>query len=209
MTITTVLVLSLVPPIPTPNIIYQQQPQEALAQTNHNNKNNNNAFKLYENATYGINIQYPSNWTIEEGGDEDSDDDVTDVVSFFAPVENDSETVAPSLYISIDSVSSNRNENLNEYLTTTINDYNDSQDFKVIESSTNSSSLGGYPAYKLVYTDVDENNINYKDMEIGTIIGDKVYFVTYDAAEEEYSVYLPTIQKMIDSLKITTIISNS
>jgi hypothetical protein len=95
---------------------------------------------------------------------------------------------------------------LNEYLTTTINDYNDTQDFKVIESNTNSSILGGKPAYKLVFTDVDDDNNYYKSMEIGTIIGDKIYFVTYDAEgeEERYSDYLPTVQKMIDSLNITT-----
>jgi eukaryotic-like serine/threonine-protein kinase len=189
-------------PSTTTNIIIYRQQQEALAQSN-DDDNNNNTFKLYENITYGIKIEYPSNWTIEEEGDEDSDN-VIDVVSFFAPVRNNSETVTPSLYITIDNPPLNLIENLNEYLRTTINDYNDSQDFQVIESNTNSSTLGGYPAYKLVYTDVDEDNINYKDMEIGTIIGDKVYLVTYDAAEEEYSVYLPTVQKMIDSLKITT-----
>ena len=194
--------LSIALPSTTTNIIIYRQQQEALAQSN--DDDNNNTFKLYENITYGIKIEYPSNWTIEEEGDEDSDN-VTDVVSFFAPVRNDSETVTPSLYITIDNPPLNLIENLNEYLRTTINDYNDdSQDFQVIESNTNSSTLGGYPAYKLVYTDVDGDNINYKDMEIGTIIGDKVYLVTYDAAEEEYSVYLPAVQKMIDSLKITT-----
>jgi serine/threonine-protein kinase len=197
-----VLMLSIALPSTTTNIIIYRQQQEALAQSN--DDDNNNTFKLYENVTYGIKIEYPSNWTIEEEGDEDSDN-VTDVVSFFAPVRNDSETVTPSLYITIDNPPLNLIENLNEYLRTTINDYNDdSQDFQVIESNTNSSTLGGYPAYKLVYTDVDGDNINYKDMEIGTIIGDKVYLVTYDAAEEEYSVYLPAVQKMIDSLKITT-----
>ena len=194
--------LSIALPSTTTNIIIYRQQQEALAQSN--DDDNNNTFKLYENITYGIKIEYPSNWTIEEEGDEDSDN-VTDVVSFFAPVRNDSETVTPSLYITIDNPPLNLIENFNEYLRTTINDYNDdSQDFQVIESNTNSSTLGGYPAYKLVYTDVDGDNINYKDMEIGTIIGDKVYLVTYDAAEEEYSVYLPAVQKMIDSLKITT-----
>src|ERR671920_264696 len=201
MIIIAVLMLSIALPSTTTNIIIYRQQQEALAQSN---DDDNNTFKLYENITYGIKIEYPSNWTIEEEGDEDSDN-VTDVVSFFAPVRNDSETVTPSLYITIDNPPLNLIENLNEYLRTTINDYNDdSQDFQVIESNTNSSTLGGYPAYKLVYTDVDGDNINYKDMEIGTIIGDKVYLVTYDAAEEEYSVYLPAVQKMIDSLKITT-----
>jgi hypothetical protein len=74
-------------------------------------------------------------------------------------------------------------------------------DFKVIESNTN-STLAGKPAYKLVYTDV-EDGINYKSMEIGTIAGDRLYYVKYLVEEEQYPDYLPTVQKMVDSLKIT------
>ena len=87
----------------------------------------------------------------------------------------------PSLYVSIDNPPPNLNEKLNEYLATTINDYNDTPDFKVIESNTN-SILAGKPAYKLVYTDV-EDGIDYKTLEIGTLMGNKVYFITYDAEE--------------------------
>jgi hypothetical protein len=41
-------------------------------------------------------------------------------------------------------------------------------------------------------------------MDIGTIIGDKVYSLSYVVQREQYSDYLPTVQKMINSLKITT-----
>jgi hypothetical protein len=185
--------------IPTNIIHHHQRQQVAVAQTI---DDINNTLKLYENATYAIHIQYPFNWTIEEGGAY-PDDGYTDIVSFFAPVENDPESGLPSLYISIDSLSSNRNENLSEYLKTTINDYyNDSEDFKVMESNAN-SVLGGKPAYKLVFTDVDDDGTNYKGMDIGTIIGDKVYLLSYEAEDEkQYSEYLPIIQKMIDSFKI-------
>jgi serine/threonine-protein kinase len=190
--IITVLTLSIV--LPTPIDMISQQ-QEASAQTN-----DNNTFKLNENPSYGIHIQYPFNWRVDEG-DVDSDDAVTDIVSFVALIGNDSETDGPSLYMSIDNQSSNLNENLNEYLTTLIDDYNDTEDFEVIESNTN-STLAGKLAYKLVFTDVYDDDINYESMEIGTIIGDKVYIATYEAEEEQYSDYLPTVQKMIDSLKI-------
>ena len=88
--IITVLTLLIVLPTPT-NIISQQQ--EASAQTN-----DSSTFKLYENPTYGIQIQYPSDWGIDEG-DIEPDDDVTDIVLFLAPVRNDSETYTPSVYI--------------------------------------------------------------------------------------------------------------
>jgi len=121
---TTITVLTLLAALHTITIIYQQ---EAFAQTI------DNTFKNYENPTYGINIQYPSNWRIDEG-DVYADDYVTDIVSFIAPVRSNTEAYAPSLSI---------------------------------------------------------------------VIEDKVYFVTYYAEEEQYSDYLPTIQKMISSVEMT------
>jgi hypothetical protein len=45
-------------------------------------------------------------------------------------------------------------------------------------------------------------------MDIGTIIGDKVYLLSYVTQREQYSDYLPTVQKMINSLKIMTTSNN-
>ena len=91
---------------------------------------------------------------------------------------------------------------MSEYFSRLTNDYKARlEDFKVIESNTNSSILAGKPAYKLVYSDEDDE-IYYKTLDIGTIIGDKVYSIRYIAKEEQYSEYLPTIQKMINSFKI-------
>jgi hypothetical protein len=39
-------------------------------------------------------------------------------------------------------------------------------------------------------------------MEVGTIIGDKAYMIQYIADAPKYSDYLPTVQKMIDSMQI-------
>src|SRR5918999_2328342 len=190
--ITTITVLTLSVALHTNTIIHQQ---EAFAQTT------DNTFKRYENPTYGINIQYPSNWRIDEG-DVYADDYVTDIVSFIAPMRSDTESYAPSLSVSIDNPPPNLNENLNEYLNRITNDYDDIlKEFELIESDTN-SILAGKPAYKLVSI-YEEDGIDYKSMEIGTIIGDKVYFITYYAEEEQYSNYLPTIQKMVSSLEMT------
>jgi hypothetical protein len=43
-----------------------------------------------------------------------------------------------------------------------------------------------------------------KLMEIGMIVGDKVYVIQYIADAPRYADYLPTVQKMIDSLVIRT-----
>jgi eukaryotic-like serine/threonine-protein kinase len=211
MTIITVSMLLVALPIHTNTIIHQQQQQrQALAQANDNNNNknkNNNSFRTYENPAYGIQIQYPSTWIIY-AGDMFSGDDAIDIVSFLGSVKSDTKAYAPSLYISIISPPSpDLNLNLNEYLTRITNDYKAKlKEFKVIESNTN-SILAGKPAYKLVFTD-EEDEIYYKTMDIGTIIGDKVYLLSYVTQREQYSDYLPTVQKMINSLKIMTTSNN-
>jgi eukaryotic-like serine/threonine-protein kinase len=206
MTIIAVSMLLVALPNSTNTITNQQR--QALAQANDNYKNNN-SFRTYENPAYGIQIQYPSTWIIYAGdvfSDNDDDDDAAiDIVSFLGPVKSDTEAYAPSLYISIDNPPpADLNLNLTEYLARITNDYDARlKDFKVIESNTNSSILASKPAYKLVFTD-EEDEIHYKTMEIGTIIGEKVYLLSYAAQEEQYSDYLPTVQKMINSLKINT-----
>jgi hypothetical protein len=42
-----------------------------------------------------------------------------------------------------------------------------------------------------------------KDMEVGTIIGNKVYYVIYDGKESLFDNYLRVVQNMIDSFKVT------
>jgi eukaryotic-like serine/threonine-protein kinase len=217
MTIITVSMLLVALPIHTNTIIHQQQQRQAFAQANDNNNNknkNNNSFRTYENPAYGIQIQYPSTWIVYAddvfSDNDDNNDASIDIVSFLGPVKSNKEAYAPSLYISIDNPPSpsDLNLNLNEYLTRITNDYEAGlKEFKVIESDTNSSILAGKPAYKLVFTD-EEDEIYYKTMDIGTIIGDKVYSLSYVAQREQYSDYLPTVQKMINSLKIMTTSNN-
>jgi hypothetical protein len=187
------------------NIIIDQH-RQALAQANDddNNNKNNNSFRTYENPAYGIQIQYPSSWIIYAGDVFSDNDPSIGIVSFLGPVKSDTEAYAPSLYISIDNPPADLNLNLNECLARITNDYKVGlKEFKVIESDTISSILAGKAAYKLVFTD-EEDEIYYKTMDIGTIIEDKVYSIRYAAEKEQYSNYLPLVQKMINSLNITT-----
>ena len=75
------------------------------------------------------------------------------------------------------------------------------KDFSLINSTT--SNISSKIAEVIVYT--------YRDVDIGTTImemkafimyGNKAYQLIYSAEPTKFSVYLPTIQKMIDSFKI-------
>jgi hypothetical protein len=153
-------------------------------------------FLTYENSTYGIKAQYPSNWVKQENGTRQ--DTETDLVTFYPQSTNSN----ASLDISIDDISDEKGTTLAQYASNGITDLNQSlKNFKLDGSSTN-SVLAGLPAYNSTYTYVD-GTVVLKDMEIGAIKGTNVYIVTYEAGINEYNKYLPVIQKVIDSLQIT------
>jgi hypothetical protein len=169
-----------------------------------NSSNLTNAILTYQNNSYGITIQYPANWTKDERDFNPNDDKVTNIVAFYSPVENTSDTYPENLVIYMERLS-NQSMTLKEYATSQISDYNKTlTDFNLIESNTNITLGGGNnPAYGLIYT-YRANATNYKTMEIETIIGDRIYYIQYSAVgEKQYSNYLPTIQMMINSLQIT------
>jgi eukaryotic-like serine/threonine-protein kinase len=153
-------------------------------------------FLPYVNSTYGIKLQYPFSWDKEENGTKQ--DTETDVVTFYPPAANSN----ASLDISIDDISDEKGIGLAQYASSGVSDLKQSlTNFKSLGLATN-SVLAGLPAYKSIYTYVDQNTI-FKDMEIGAIKGDKIYILTYEAGINEYDKYLPIIQELINSFQVT------
>lgn len=153
-------------------------------------------FVAYENSTYGIKLQYPSNWDKEENGTRQ--DTQTDVVTFFPQAINSN----ASLDITIDDISDEKGITLSQYASNNIIDMEQSlKSFKLVGLTTN-NVLSGLPEYKSIYSYADQNTL-FKGMEIGAIKGDKVYILTYEAGTNEYNKYLPIIQQLINSFQIT------
>jgi 4-amino-4-deoxy-L-arabinose transferase-like glycosyltransferase len=162
-------------------------------------------FKTYVNSTYDIKIQYPSNWEIDTYQGSEGEN-IVYVVDFNSSYENESDRFPDSVSIEVEKLSA-KNTELDKYAESIINYYRESfPSFNLIESNTN-STLAGYPAYGLTYTTVysrfGENDINIKAREIGAIVGDKAYYITYYAEATKYDNYLRIIQKIIDSFMIT------
>lgn len=90
---------------------------------------------------------------------------------------------------------------LHEYLANTINTYIQNADnFRLIESGTN-ATLAGYPAYKLVFNQtIDDSTV--KTLEIGTLIGNKAYYIQYYAESQPYSDNSRIAQFMINSFNL-------
>jgi hypothetical protein len=163
-----------------PNLVYAQD--------------TNTSISTYKNSTYGITIKYPHTWSIlDSAGIEGTD---IEIVSFLSPNQNDNAIVG----IHQDKLA-NGNSDIETYLSSTVALYkNDLHDFKFLASNTN-SSLAGNKAYKLVYTYTTNDGFKMKDMEIGTIIGNKIYYVIYDGKDSVFDNYQPVVQNMVDSFK--------
>ena len=69
----------------------------------------------------------------------------------------------------------------------------------VLESGTN-FTVAGMPAYKIVFK---SNDATTQIMETGLKVGDKVYYITYVAKPESYPSYLPQVQNIANSLRIS------
>jgi tetratricopeptide (TPR) repeat protein len=199
----------------TTNFLYL--PQQTMAQIDDNGDEDSQTITTtsdlttYENSTYGVKIQYPSDWSIDEV-DPDPEDRATHVVTFWAPYETPEDTYQERVSLLIDNIP--YRADLAEYLQESINAYKVNEDFEIVESNPD-AKLAGNPAYLLTYTwttepeNEDELSYNLQTMEIGTIIENKGYYITYNAEEDAYSDYLPTIQNMIDSFEILSVSSSA
>jgi serine/threonine-protein kinase len=152
--------------------------QTTIAQTN-------SKFVIYDNPTFGVRIQYPSDWgRLDLSFLQDSAD-----IDFYPLADT---SLAKNVKIQVINLPS-RNMTLEEYTNSQINPLEE----KLLESNT--TTLAGIPGYEIVFTSVQ----GLKTMQVWTIKDDKAYIITYVAKEEDYENDLQIAQKMIDSFEIT------
>jgi eukaryotic-like serine/threonine-protein kinase len=154
----------------------------------------------YENPTYAFGIQYPSNWEKVEFNQGIEEGHRNIIVNFVSPLEGSSDTFREYLIIEVGNLWSQK-LSLDQYTNTQIRSRLSLPSFELIEST--SATLSDNPARRVVYTYSDAEIGITRTMEILTIKDDKLYFISYTADATKYSNYLPTIQKMIDSFKIS------
>jgi hypothetical protein len=149
-----------------------------LAQTN-------NKMVIYDNPTFGIRIQYPSDWGRLDLSFLQNSADID-----FYPLSDTS--LAKNVKIQVNNLPFH-NMTLEEYTNSQINPTEE------ILLESNTTTLAGIPGYKIVFT----NMVGLKTMQVWTIKDDKAYIITYVAKEADYQKDLQIVQKMINSFEIT------
>jgi hypothetical protein len=151
----------------------------------------------YENPTYGITIQYPSNWMASSN----QLPTYNSIIGFYSPLESLSDVLPVEFALSITTYTTNIS--LDEYTKITSTAL-EQQGMEITESA--STTLAGNPAHKITFSPGDQiaqnSPIEFKFMQLFTTIGNKVYLFSYNAETSKFSSHLDTIQQMLASLKI-------
>ena len=151
----------------------------------------------YDNPTYGIKMQYPKDWTASTSGIPS----YKGIIGFYSPLQSLSDTLPAALTLSITTYSTPIS--LGEYTNTTLAAL-EKQGIKVDESTQN--TLAGKPGYKITFSPpspaIQTTPASFKVMQTWTVTDNKVYLLSFNADSSEFTTYLPTVQKMLDSFQI-------
>jgi hypothetical protein len=146
-------------------------------------------FLTYDDLITGFSMKYPQDWDRAQHLDKS--------VTFHAPRESNSDINPADLGIMVIQVGSN----------TTLASITQTQldtlkklypDFQIQESVE--SVFLGHPAHMIICTATDTTETMRKAMQIWFKEDTKAYLVTYKSDNERFSKYLPTIDRMLNTL---------
>jgi hypothetical protein len=164
------------------------------------------SFQTYENPILGLKIQYPSNWLIKERPYNATGNST--IASFLSPpqVAPTTTTASPSgvvadrfvPYVDI-FVFDSKNMSLDQLINGSVN-HNISN--STISKSKQITLKGNNPAHIVEYSVMIADRYLFDRMQVWTKSGSKAFVISYTAEPQSYLTYLPTMQKMIQSLEI-------
>jgi len=155
-----------------------------------------NIFVHYENSKVGYKIKYPENWNKLVSSDN----------TIFYPRLNQGETEEnPSIYLKIANTSlPDIPLSLDAIVDETVKNLNSTfDDFKLIESKKIFLGNNGDKVNRLVYSYKQLDHV-IKTMDTGFIKDNNLFLISYVSDLDNYDKYLPTIERMIESLELFT-----
>ncbi|RCJ19916.1 serine/threonine protein kinase [Nostoc sp. ATCC 43529] len=149
-------------------------------------------FLTYQDSSYGIKIQYPESWKIQE-----TPNLITKkLVTFLSPKQTDTDDFQEFITITIENFSGTLKESQDLFIKEVQATLSDAT---IVNKSE--TTLAKKRANQLIFVGKDGNK-NLKSLQIWTLKGNQAYVVTYLAAINDYDRFLPTAEKMIESFEI-------
>ena len=184
----------------------QQQSEQETRQTVPLGTASGSNFTNYTNPQYGFSLLYPSNWINQEIA---PGANLTFLISFSPPPQEFGESVF--VYMAVKNLTGN-NTSLKQFTEQEISflerpppatSFTEGISVRTILESEPTTIAGNAPAYKVVYSEKVSGTLS-KIMEVYAVNRDKGYIMSYFTDTAIYDKYLLIVQKMIDSLNVTT-----
>ncbi|MBD2680591.1 MULTISPECIES: serine/threonine-protein kinase [Nostoc] len=149
-------------------------------------------FLMYQDSSYGIKIQYPETWKIQE-----TPNLITkELVTFLSPQQTEKDNFRELLTISVENFSGTLQESQDLFIKGVKTTLSDATIVNISETS-----LAKKRANQLIFIGKDGKK-NLKNLQVWTLKGNQAYIITYSAAIDDYDRFLPTAEKMIESFEI-------
>lgn len=145
-------------------------------------------FSVYTNETYGVEIQYPSDWTYEENKN-------GAVVIFYSPLENQLDFFRDNINIVIQDISSTP-MTLESYSQLAVEQMKTLFGQNMQVESLSATTLDRRPARKLIFRGAGPN-ADLKYLSVWMIDNSKVYQITYLAVASQFNNHLLKILTML------------
>jgi len=164
-------------------------------------------FFTYVNSTFGMKMQVPSNWDLQEIENELNRPAVTIIrvtPAFDIHKSFDTDPSDGSTYLDINVQNNSGNMSLDSLMKNNINiikNDNNTSDFKLLSSTTH-AILAGRKAYTMVYSST-YNGLKTITIDSATLCRNRVYSATFNAEPSSYAELAQTARKMFGSLILT------
>ena len=186
--------------------------------------------QVYVNSTYGIKINYPAGWIVEESDTatvfHNQSKSLNVVAEILTPIQSsyyDSKIGASHNSIRLivedyNTFGNYVNENIQNYINKNSSKENNNDKLLTIankrigaiglychnfdlQSWNQNASLAGHPAHQ-IFLDYSYDKYSKDATEIWTIKNDKIYIIEFVAQDIYYTQYLPTVNKILNSFQI-------
>lgn len=155
-------------------------------------KSDRTQFTEYRNENYGISLQYPQDWTIEE-----LEDPITgEIAVIVSPLENASDSFQEKIYLSINDYAADREE-YSQYLLDKIRDTANIIDVTYKQST----AIGDSYTNSIIYQR-KQDNIELQQKETFTFKDGKVYSIIYVAEKDKYQNFIERVNEVIESFTV-------
>jgi hypothetical protein len=187
-----------------------RQAEPALANTIPASTSNN--VSTYQNPSLGINLQYPSNWRVDERTytNNNTIDSNASTIKLTSPSKKDLMVV--SVYtknLSSLPIEQQQNITLDSLTRTGINAAKQNlNNLQFLDLETANVTLGlsqDNQAHKIIYSNTNKNAslpLQFVTMQTYTIKDGKIYGISYVSEASQFFRHLPAVQRMVDSFQI-------